>query len=294
MRPTTRIMLLVTTALLASLVVAEVAYAWLGLSSYRLEVDLAFGTTTETTVQVRNLTDEPKLVQSSVCGVRVTPTGDLLWLGPNGEDPEGGIYRYGAVGPLVKIEPTNVVIPAESSAEFTIQIVAPEEYVDGAPAGRVGALQFTASPVSEDAQGSLLFRSSFRVVTFLLLQFTEYQHREAQLRETHIQQHGRGRLRFSALLENTGNVHLSPWGQIFIHDPVTEQTVAELDLSEGILLPGCQRTYSADWEYPQELSGTYEAAFHFTYEGEQETELVKKTIFEMSQGQLRDEVTNPG
>ena len=86
MRRTTRIMFGVAIVFLGSLSIIQVAYGWLGLSSYRLELDLFLGTTTETIIEVKNLTDEPKLVESSVQGLRVTPTGELVWLSPRGEE----------------------------------------------------------------------------------------------------------------------------------------------------------------------------------------------------------------
>jgi len=291
---TIRMMLSITAAILLSLFVVETAYPWLGVSPYRIEVDLSFGATTERTIIVTNLSDEPKLVKPSVRGLRLNSAGNLVWLSPDGENAKGIVYEYGAVGGLVEVEPAKVTLPAGSSTEFTVRIAAPEKYIEGAAAGRVGALLFTASPVGEGSQESILFQSNFRVVAFLLIRFNEHQQREVILQRTEIQQGRTSGLRFVVVLENTGNVHLYPRGQIVVRDSVSGQTVAELAISEGTLLPECERAYTAEWDRGSDLPGTYEATYSITYEGRQEGELVKTHTFTMAKGRLENEEVKEG
>ena len=294
MKQTMRMLLSTTTAILIALLVVEVAYPWLGVSSYRIEVDLSFGATTERTIVVTNVSDSSKLVEPSVCGLRLRPAGDLVWLSPNGKDARGNVYEYGAVSALLEINPAEVTLPAGSSAEFTVRIIAPGKYTEGAPAGRAGALLFTASPVGVAGQESPLFESSFRVVTFLLVRFNEHQQSEVHLRETEIQQRLTGELRFSALMENSGNVHLYPQGQILLRDMLTGEVVAELGLSEGTLLPECERIYYCDWDYPEGLTGTFEAMYVISCRDDKESELVTTCAFEMLEGKLKREKASEG
>jgi len=293
-KQTMRMLLSTTTAILIALLVVEVAYPWLGVSSYRIEVDLSFGATTERTIVVTNVSDSSKLVEPSVCGLRLRPAGDLVWLSPNGKDARGNVYEYGAVSALLEINPAEVTLPAGSSAEFTVRIIAPGKYTEGAPAGRAGALLFTASPVGVAGQESPLFESSFRVVTFLLVRFNEHQQLEVHLRETEIQQRSTDELRFSARMENTGNVHLSPQGQILLRDMLTGEVVAELGLSEGTLLPECERIYYCDWDYPEGLTGTFEAMYVISCRDDKESELVTTCAFEMLEGKLKREKASEG
>lgn len=294
MRQTMRMVLSTTTAILIALLVVEVAYPWLAVFPHRIELDLPFGATTKRTIAVINLSDSSKLVEPSVCGLRLRPSGDLVWLSPDGKDARGNIYEYGAVSALLEINPAEVTLPAGSSAEFTVRILAPGKYTEGAPAGRVGALLFTASQIGVAEQESPLFESSFRVVTFLLIRFNEHQQSEVHLRETDIQQRLMDGLRFSARMENTGNVHLYPQGQILLRDMLTGEVVAELGLSEGTLLPECERTYYSDWDYPEDLTGTYEAMYVISCRDDQESELVTTCTFELLGGKLQREEVNEG
>lgn len=294
MKQIMRMMLSTTGAILIALLVVEVAYPWLAVSPYRIEVDLPFGATAERTIVVINLSDSSKLVEPSVRGFRLRPSGDLVWLSPDGKDARGNIYEYGAISALLEINPAEVTLPAGSSAEFTVRILAPGKHTEGAPAGRVGALLFTASPMGVAGQESPLFESSFRVVTFLLIRFNEHQQSEVHLRETDIQQRLMGGLRFSARLENTGNVHLCPQGQILVRDMLTGQVVAELGLSEGTLLPECERVYYCDWDYPEGLTGTFEAMYVISCRDDQESELVTTGTFEMLEGKLKREKASKG
>ena len=94
-----------------------------------------------------------------------------------------------------------------------------------------------------------------------LIRFNEHQQSEVHLSGTDIQQWSMSGLRFSASMENSGNVHLSPQGQILVRDMLTAQVVAELGLSGGTLLPECERIYYCDWDYPEGLTGTFEAMY---------------------------------
>lgn len=283
----TKRMLPVLTTVLVLLLGVEVSSAGLRVSPFCIELDLRFGATVVRTVVVTNLGDTSALIETSKRGVRATPTGSLVWLSSEGKDLEGETYSYGALGPLVEIQPNELTLAANSSAEFTIRIDAPEEYLPGAPAGRAGILLFRATPIK---QQEAIVRQAFQIATLLLIRFEEHQRPQARLGETEILQQENGKLRFSVLLKNTGNVHLYTDGWITVRDFNTGEMVAELGISTGVSLPQCEREYYAVWRCPEELSGTYEATNHITYEGAPESELVKTCIFELEQGRLKSEV----
>lgn len=229
--------------MLIVLLIAEVSWAGLGVSPYHIDVDLPFGATVGRTVVVRNLEDKPRLIQTSVYGVRSTPTGNLIWLDPEGRDSDGEIYEYGAIGALIEIEPRETIVPAKSSAVFTVRIDAPNARASGAFAGRAGILLFKSVSAGEENQAVTLFRDAFQIVTLVLIRFEGHQQPQAELEKTEVLPQVPGILRFSATLKNTGNVHLQPSGWVMVRNVDTGQLIVNLDMSSGTTLPSCSTSH---------------------------------------------------
>lgn len=150
----------------------------------------------------------------------------------------------------------------------------------------MGGIFFKAVPIEQEKESESLIRHAFQVVTLVLIRFNSHQNPQAELWGTGVRQQEEGKLRFNAMIENTGNVHLYPKGKIIIRSVDTNEKVAQLEFSTGTSLPKFVRYYYADWDYPEGLSGTYEATYFITYIGDQGPELTSTIIFEMSEGKL--------
>lgn len=97
-----------------------------------------------------------------------------------------------------------------------------ETAIVGAPA--ILALTTVRSPLAKQELQLKSFRATKRVFEFLPVEF-------------------------ELVVENTGNIHLAPIGNIFINDS-SKKDIGQLQLnkSNGLILPGSTRTYTLKWE----------------------------------------------
>jgi hypothetical protein len=245
-------------ALLLFLAVHTLA-AGLGIFPYLIDETLPLGGTVERTVVVRNLSPEPKFIEVSLRGLCTTADGTPLWLDPQGEGPGGAVCEYGAIADVVEVFPARARVSPYSEAEFKVLIRAPQDWSPLSPAGRAGGIFFRATSSAEEGNAGGLFGHQLQVVTLVYVRFAEVSQPECSLRAFQVFPQDQAKVQFSVVLENTGNVHLPLEGRVIVRDQGSGLEVAELQLSQGVLFPGCTREFTANWEVPQELCGTFEA-----------------------------------
>jgi hypothetical protein len=78
---------------------------------------------------------------------------------------------------------------------------------------------------------------------------------------------GRGPIKLSFSVGNSGNVHILPAGSVAIYDWHGKK-LASLDIPTGLILPKTSKSYEFEWQPPQ-LVGKYIAELTFTYDRDQ-------------------------
>ncbi|MGB2984168.1 MAG: hypothetical protein WBC63_09995 [Candidatus Bipolaricaulia bacterium] len=255
---------LVPLLLLLPLLCIQHAVLGIGIRPHRVDVVVSQGTAEVIEITLTNSAEETKSVDVSLVGVRSLQDGSLVWLSEDGTDGAGQLYPYASIGNHVMIEPSSFTMAPGSEHTLRLRVQAPEALEPGGMAGRVGALWLD---VRDEREDDALFDSVIRFVAFVLIEFDGGQRRAADLTVLKACQEDSGDLSLPILLSNTGNTHLSPTGLATIRDSATGEIVEQIALSEGTLLPGCPREYTAVWKAASVRDGRFDVEFVLSCDG---------------------------
>ncbi len=122
---------------------------------------------------------------------------------------------------------------------FTITVPA-----DGEPGGHYGAILFSGLPASSTTSGVGI---SGRVGTVILLNVPGASYATGNIASFAgpAEYVSHGPFNFSFTVNNTGNTHFTPTGQVTLSGPLFGKEV--LPFTSGIVFPGYDRTFTANW-----------------------------------------------
>jgi hypothetical protein len=218
------------------------------------------GEVKETKVVIVNNTNFPLPIKGSVLGF--TPMENVK-----------DFDRFN-ISDWYSVNPEDFIIQPKEEKLINISIKVPE---NANPGGYYSTIFFQPL-IPDDVVGSSSTRIVSRVgVLSLLIVKGEFEENLSlgDIKYRKFQQFGPIKLSFT--LNNTGNVHLLPVGDIVIKD-IFKREVAKLDMNPSIILPGSEKEYvfNLDKKY---LFGRFTISYNFMYGTEQKTIFSDKESF---------------
>jgi hypothetical protein len=136
---------------------------------------------------------------------------------------------------------------------------------DAEPGGRYGSILVKVEPQDPDekdlapgaASGQLQITSRIAVMYFVRIKGDANEQGKLKGFTSEKSFYQKGPVKFSVLYENSGNVHLNPYGSIEIKNLLGKK-VDEIEVSPYFVMPGFSRTMEKNWEKPLAL-GRYQA-----------------------------------
>lgn len=249
----------------------------LKISPLRTDLTLRPGESRKVTVYIQNL--NPVAVSLKpinndfIAGSREDGTPDII-LDENESSPTHSLKRF------MEQLPDITVGPGERKA-VEVAINVPQTADAG---GYYGALRF--APTLSDGSGSVTVAGS--ITSLIALTIPGNLKESLSVKEFAIQQNGKTSTRFSSpkdinmmiRLENKGNIHVAPKGEVFVHkgDKIVYKTKINDAKPPGLVLPSSVRK----WEVPLKDMGSfgkYKVTAVVSYGGSNETITVEQSIW---------------
>lgn len=219
------------------------------------------GQSIQVNIKVRNVTSETVIAKGQV--------NDFIADGEGGQpkillDDQGEPSPYG-IESWVQSVPDLQLAPREAKTA-TVTINVPQ---DASPGGHYGVVRFTATPVGVDQSGVALSAS---IGTLVLLNVSGDVVTQGSIEQFFVSQNGKqstffekGPLNFTERINNTGNVHFKPQGNIKVSDTFGRE-VASLTVNEngGNILPNSIRKFEQNLDKTN-MFGRYKAELNLTY-----------------------------
>jgi hypothetical protein len=212
-----------------------VSHAQVGISLFpiKFDVTVAPGQTYSDTVTVINPNDFPIGVQPEVENIAGGNQGSIDL---TETDIPHGLSAW------ISISKTEFTLAPQQQLQVPFTIIVPS---DGEPGGHYGAILFRGLPAN--ATGTSGVGISGRVGTVVLLNVPGASYATGNIGSftgpggyiSH------GPLPFSFTINNTGNTHFTPQGQITLSGPLFGTAV--LPFTPGVVFPGYNRTFTASW-----------------------------------------------
>jgi hypothetical protein len=210
------------------------SHAQVGISLFpiKFDVTVAPGQTYSDTVTVINPNNFPIGIQPEVENIAGGNQGSIDL---TDTDIPHGLSAW------ININQAEFTLAPQQQLQVPFSITVP---ADGEPGGHYGAILFRGLPAS--STGSSVGISG-RVGTVILLNVPGASYATGNIASfagpaTYV---SHGPLRFSFTVNNTGNTHFTPTGQITLSGPLFGNSV--LPFNSGIVFPGFDRTFTASW-----------------------------------------------
>ena len=232
----TRLLLVSFVAVLAVTFLSPVAsHAQVGISMFPIKFDLTVspGQTYSDTVTVINPNNFPIGVQPEVENISGGNQGSIDLVATN--IPHG-------LSSWISINQTSFTLAPQQQKQIPFSITVP---ANGEPGGHYGAILFRGLSVVTSTSGVGL---SGRVGSVVLVNvpgasFATGKIDSFTMGSSSYASHGP--FSFSFTVENNGNTHFSPTGQVTLSGPLFPTTV--IPFNSGIIFPGFNRVFSASW-----------------------------------------------
>lgn len=170
-----------------------------------------------------------------------------------------------SIAQWVNIEPKRVTIPPSSKLPFTFTIRVPQ---NAEPGGHFGSVVFATVPKKELNQTGALLSQEIGALLFTRTPGDIKEQAKIASFKTEKSFYEFGPVNFVARVQNDGNVHVKPTGEIVIKDMFGRTT--KLPLVEQNVLPNAIRKISTKWT-EKVLIGKYTATVTMKYGSKNET-----------------------
>ncbi len=223
----------------------------LSIDPFLIEIDAEPGQTIERSIKLGNTTDQPLSFIASINDfVPDQKTGQAIFLESNEDaDPRLSLSRW-----ITITKQPEFTIPARSSTEVVFSISTPSE---AEPGTHYGGILFGRPPGNSDSTASLV---QHKVGAIILLRLGKSQE-QMKLKSFSINNKtfSKQAIQFTSVLENAGNVHSKPKGEITLRNIFGKQ-VAQLPINKdaNIVLPQSSREFTSLWS-PRLPFGRYTA-----------------------------------
>lgn len=213
-----------------------VSHAQVGISLFpiKFDVTVAPGQTYSDTVTVINPNNFPIGVQPEVENIAGGNQGSIDL---TDTDIPHGLSAW------ISLNENQFTLAPQQQLQVPFTITVP---ADGEPGGHYGAILFRGLPASS-TPGSPGVGISGRVGSVILLNVPGASYATGNIASFAgpAEYVSHGPFQFSFTVNNTGNTHFSPAGQITLSGPLFGSTV--IPFTSGIVFPGFDRTFTAVW-----------------------------------------------
>ncbi len=212
------------------------ANAQVGISLFpiKFDVTVAPGQTYSDTVTVINPNDFPIGVQPEVENIAGGNQGSIDLV--DTDIPHG-------LSAWIQIDRTQFTLAPQERRQVSFSIVVPE---NGEPGGHYGAILFRGVTVAGNPAATGVGISG-RVGSVILVNVPGASYATGNLADfagpsSYV---SHGPVNFSFTVNNTGNTHFSPQGQITLNGPLLG--TIQIPFDSGIIFPGYNRVFTASW-----------------------------------------------
>jgi hypothetical protein len=239
----------------------------LGISPQVLELSANPGDVIKNEVRLTNGSDQA--IEIETIPKNFTPTGE-----------EGGVNLTEdetsfSLADWITVIPSSIIIPAETTQDFEVTISVP---TNAEPGGHFGSVAFkTVPPPAGDGNSAQV---SQEIAPVILLKVAGDIVEEANISSFESSKSfwsNENPITFDTRIENTGNVHFKPSGNITIKN-MFGGVVTVIPLEEKNTLPDSIRKITTDWSDPGFAVGKYTAELTVVY-GANDTFLTAETDF---------------
>jgi len=171
---------------------------------------------------------------------------------------------------------SKVALTPEQVVEFTYKISVPQ---DAEPGGHYGAVFFVSQPPKAEPDKTQVSVSSM-IGSLLLVKVPGDIKEQAKVKEfgTDRRLYLFNKVKFLTRVENTGNIHIKPKGEISIKGLFGEKSTITVNEQKGNVLPESIRKFENEWNKSAILIGPYTAKLGLTY-GEEGKQLADEITF---------------
>jgi hypothetical protein len=196
---------------------------------------------------------------------------------PPSDDPN----NTHSLGSWISVPKGPLVIPRGSTKDIPFSIHVPQ---GAEPGGHYGAIQVGTVPVGEKGESGVAVGS--QVATLFFIRVSGSVTEAAAIRDFYSASSfvGSATQNFVLAVENTGNVHVQPQGEILIKNmwgKVRGTIAINKETNFGNVLPSSSRTFEFVWDGEENLFdiGLYSAEVSISYGEEAKQSLYRKTSF---------------
>jgi len=225
----------ILTVLTVVFLVPSVSHAQVGISLFPIKFDVTVkpGQTYSDTVTVINPNDFPIGVQPEVENIAGGNQGSIDLV--ETDIPHG-------LSAWISVDKTLFTLAAQEQRQIPFSITVP---ADGEPGGHYGALLFRGVPVGTSTTAGVGI--SGRVGSVVLVTVPGATSATGNIASfigpgSYI---SRGPITFSFTVNNTGNTHFTPQGQITLKGPLFSATT--VSFTPGVIFPGYNRVFTGTW-----------------------------------------------
>lgn len=210
-----------------------------------IEIDADPGSTVKEKIKIVNTTEQPQIFYLSAADFTSGgEAGEPTFLDEE-QIPEG--YAY-SLSPWLKFSDEQIFLPAWEKAEITVTIDVPQGAV---PGGHYGVVFFeTRAP---EVTTEIGVGVASKIGTLVLLRVSGKAVEQGKIIDFNTsalkQRFNRRPITFYTRFENTGNVHLKPYGKIDIYNMLGRLVISlEVNSSGGNVLPDSVRKFEVIWQ----------------------------------------------
>jgi hypothetical protein len=238
------------------------------ISPTKVEVEVKPGDTISRDIMVANRTGSTLTIEFSVEDFEgsVDPAQATVFLGD--EDSSWGARKW------LEPEISSIVLKQGETVTFRTKINVPK---NAEPGGHYAALFAFSTYESKDEQGSPINITS-RVGTLFLIKVAGTMLEQGSLSKPEVSRLSEyGPIGIGLVFNNEGNVHLKPAGRVIVTN-ILGQTVAEIPVSEWVVLPESSRRNIVEWD-SHYLFGRYTARAEIAYAPDGTTLIVSTSFW---------------
>lgn len=223
------------------------------------------GQVTTNAVRLENLRDAPVRV--------VIDKRNFSAVGEEGAVDLSMVENTYSLASWITVDPGEVVIPAKSTRTFNFSIRLP---LNAEPGGHFGSIIFRTVPDNTlSGSGATVAQEIGALVLLKVAGATTEDAMITSFLPTQ-QLFEKGPITFITKVENLGNVHIKPYGNIIITG-MTGKKIVAVDVESKNVLPGSIRKLEGTWDTTWRI-GRYNATLNLIY-GENNTQLSRTTSF---------------